>query len=128
MRVDVRPVDGAPGYVRTTTISEGNRVIIEFDVWGMDEGGLYYRAEFATLQEAVECVEEYIGRPLLEWEHADYPPRPPEAGTEESHRWFRDLLVQGGPTLPPRGDFQTSSDYWLQFMQGCDPAASRVDF
>ena len=82
----------------------------------MDEGGLYYRAEFATLQGAVECIEAYIGRPLREWQHADYPPRPPETGTPDTHRQFRDLLARGGPTVPACGNFRILSHYWLRFM------------
>jgi hypothetical protein len=114
--VDVRSVEDSPGYVRTTTLGQGNLVLIEFDVWGMDEGGLYYRADFASLEQAVECVEAYVGSPLREWSHPAYPSRPPEVGTPRSHEQFRELLARGGPALPACGAFRTSSDYWLQFL------------
>lgn len=121
--IDVRNLNDAPGYVRTTTLHAGNQVTIEFDVWGLDEGGLYFRAAFATLEAAVKCVEVYVGRPLGEWGQAEYPPRPAETGTAESHRQFRELLALGGPALPAGGEFRTHSDYWLQFMPASRPAA-----
>jgi len=123
--VDIRGVLEAPGYVRTTTLHDGNRVNIEFDDWGMDEGGLYFWAKFETLDKMVRCVEEYLERPLLDWSNLsfsseDYPARPPETGTPESRRQFLELLENGGPTMPACGDFQTQSTYWLQFMhRGC---------
>lgn len=120
--IDVRNLSDAPGYVRTTTLHEGSQVAIEFDVWGLDEGGLYFRADFATLEAAVKCVEDYIGRQLGEWGQSEYPARPAETGTAESHHQFRELLACGGPALPASGEFRAHSDYWLQFMPANRPA------
>jgi len=117
--VDIRNLPEAPGYVRTTTLHDGNRLNIEFDVWGMDEGGLYFWAGFDMLEQMVCCVEDYLERPIADWQQLgpeDYPPRPAETGTPESHQQFRTLLESGGPSLPDRGDFHTKDSYWSQFM------------
>jgi hypothetical protein len=118
--VDIRHVPEAPGYVRTTTLHDGNRVNIEFDVWGMHEGGLYFWAKFETLDQIVSCIEDYLETPISDWRAVgpdDYPTRPLETGTPESHRRFRELLESGGPAMPACGDFRTQSTHWLQFMR-----------
>jgi hypothetical protein len=117
--IDVRHVPEAPGYVRTTALHEGHRVSIEFDVWGMDEGGLYFRAQFRTLAEMVQCMEEYLGRSLAEWRclgPRDDLARPAEAGTRESHEQFRALLTSGQPIVPHGRDFTAQPGHWTQFM------------
>jgi hypothetical protein len=115
--VDVREVAGAPGYVRMVTLCEGNRVNIEFDVWGLDEGGLYFWGQFGTFDQMLRTIEDYLQRSIQEWQpEPEYPPRAPETGTAESHRRFRALLTNGGPPLPSLGNFRTQSADWLQFM------------
>jgi hypothetical protein len=117
--VDVRPVPEAPGYVRTLTLYAGNRVNLEFDIWGMDEGGLYYWASFDSLSEMIRCVEDYLTRPIAEWRclgPVEYPAPPSQTERDNSHRKFQQLLGAGGPTLPASGEFQTGSTYWLKFM------------
>ena len=117
--VDVQLVPEAPGYVRTVSVHAGRRVNIEFDVWGMDEGGLYYWASFESLGAVVACLEPYLGRPLAKWRclgPETYPERRPETGTEQGHRRFEELLGRGGPPLPAHGEFRTQSTYWLQFL------------
>jgi hypothetical protein len=117
--VDVQNILAAPGYVRTTTVHEKLRVSIEFDVWGMDEGGLYYWGEFDTVELLILCIEDYLERPIEQW-HAlgrnDYPIRPPETGTIESHRFFKTMLASGELPMPSSGNFKTNSTYWLQFL------------
>lgn len=117
--VDVQNVPAVRGYVRTTTVHEYLRVSIEFDVWGLDEGGLYYWGKFATIELLVSSLEAYLGRPLNQWRplgQLDYPPRPPETGTAQSHRLFKALLASGRPLAPWDGEFKTSSPYWLPFV------------
>ncbi len=115
--LDVRPVDGAPAYVRTVSIHKGPRVNIEFDVWGMDEGGLYYWATFESLAAAVDCVADYIQRPISEWDASpDYPEQPSTTEVQQSQAAFKQLLIEGSLEMPRFGLFETKSDYWLQFI------------
>jgi hypothetical protein len=112
--VDLRILQEASGFVRTTTLHEGNRVCIAFDTWGMDEGGLYFWAAFPTQDAMISCIEFFLGRPMSQWPlNAEYPqPLPAQtSGTDQ----FIDLLRSGRLPLPTCGVFEAKgSSYWLQ--------------
>jgi hypothetical protein len=118
--VDLQHVPAAPGYVRTTTIHEDLRVSIEFDVWGLDEAGLYYWGKFENIELLISCLEEYLSRPIEQWRALgpyEYLPTPRETGTAESHRLFKDFLASGQALVPTSGNFKTKSTDWLPFLK-----------
>ena len=40
--LDVGLAEEFPGYVRSVYLREGNRVVVEFEPYGFDEGGAYF--------------------------------------------------------------------------------------
>lgn len=74
---DIRNLTEAVGFVRTTTLHEGNRACVAFESWGMDEGGLYFWATFPTKDAMVACIESFLNLRMPQWPpDVEYPERP----------------------------------------------------
>ncbi len=117
-QVEVREVAGCPGFVRTVWLHRGGAVLVEFDRWGRDEGGLYFRGQFASLDQAVAYLEQYLGRRFSDWSAADarYPARPAELGTPPSHERFLSALREGRIALPDPDHFTSALGAWRQHV------------
>jgi hypothetical protein len=118
IRIDVSLSGAFPGFVRTITIHEGNKVNIEFEAHGMDEGGAYYWAEYPTLEAAIASLEGYLGKPHAHWENYSrsgfYPVKPDGLDMAESHDLLAKAISVNSPSLPT-AEFQLKSDYWIRF-------------
>jgi hypothetical protein len=116
--VDIRNLSEASGFVRTTTLHQGNRVCIAFDTWGMDEGGLYFWATFPTQDAMVACIESFLSLPIAQWpSNTEYPERHPAVDETGGTDRFIEILRSGRLPLPVCGAFEANgSSYWLQFL------------
>lgn len=124
-QVEVREVAGCPGFVRTVWLHRGGGVLVEFDLWGMDEGGLYFRGQLSSVDQAVAYLELYLGRRFCDWSAADarYPPRPAEVGTPRSLERFLSALREGRILLPDPEHFTSALGSWRQHV----PLPSRYE-
>ncbi len=116
--IDRVTVVGCPGHVRTVTLHPDHRVNIEFEVWGVDEGGLYFWARFPDREAAVAHLQGYLGRALGDWRPGEclYPPRP-TVDSDEAHRLFTQALREQRVPLPDPTLFGLSNgDWWRQHL------------
>lgn len=116
--VDCVMVDGCPGHVRTVTLYPDHRVNVELEVWGMDEGGLYFWAQFPDREAAVAYLEGYLGRAFTSWRSCTdvYPPRP-VVDSHDAHRILIRALSEQRVSLPEPSLFCLSNgDWWRQFL------------
>lgn len=117
--VDVRIVPGLSGWVRTVFICSPNRVRIEFDQWGVDEGGVYFEGKYPSLPEIVQALEAFLGQRVAEWHNftqsGRYPVEPGNENSEGSDLSIRDALRSRSIALPGGSDFQIQSTYWSQY-------------
>jgi len=115
--VDVRIVFGG---VRAVRIRCGNEVSVEFDSWGYDEGGAYFRNQYRDLPAAVSALEVYLGDPIENWHNfsksGKYPEQPSEASS-----WV-EALVSGLLKLPD-GDYNPISSLARQISAGLGEGA-----
>ena len=120
--VEIHGLVEAPGYVRTTSLHEGNRACVAFEPWGMDEGGLYFWASFPSVDAMVICIESFLNSPITRWPAlAEYPERPMASAEAAIAGPFIDLLRLGRLPIPHCGGFEArGSSYWLQFL-GSEP-------
>jgi hypothetical protein len=109
--VDARVVPEFPGYVRTITIFKDNKVIIELNPYGMDEGGPSFSASFTSLDVALASLEAFLGKSPDDW-NGTYPDPPDATSPEEGHQLLRTAI--SSKTLPlPGGPFALREDgYW----------------
>jgi hypothetical protein len=120
--VDVMEVSEAPGNVRTITIHNDDRVTIEFQksqeyVEGGDEsGGLKYYAPYPELEEAIQDLEEYLGRPVEEWGNFTSQRYEPmvleEPDPAANFRYFEDLVRRKLIKLPRLGKYELAGIHW----------------
>ena len=114
--VDIRVVFGG---VRSVRIQGHNAVLVEFDAWGYDEGGVYFRKQYADLLAAISVLEAYLGEPVEDWHNFSisgaYPERPSETSS-----WV-EALGDGRLKLPAE-DFEPisafSEEIWRKDIQG----------
>lgn len=108
-----------PGYVRSVFVRAGNKVSVEFDVYGMDEGGAYFEAVYNSLEAAVDAVCEYLDTPLSELEDllslGRYPSRKQGVEVDRGHSALRNDIQNGRVRLPAGISFRLTSTHWKQF-------------
>lgn len=116
--VDVSLSAELPGYVRTLALRRGDRLAVEFDKYGHDEGGLYFVGEFPSFAAAVSALESFLRRPASAWKSCDrdYPSPPPtQLSGRDSHDVVVAALREGRICLPAGGVFRLGSAYWAQY-------------
>jgi hypothetical protein len=95
-----------PGYVRSAYVRPDNQVSIEYEVYGMDEGGTYYWGQYSRLDEALDALVEFLGRPVDDWDElqlsAYYPERDSGADLKKGHAAMNEA-VRGGKVPVPAG-------------------------
>ena len=99
-----------PAVVRSVILRRDAIVDVRFDLHGYEEGGLYYRGQFSTLEEATAALETYLGCPIEEWENftssGSYPEEPEALPTQKTWDRLRSDLVTFPELLPAQGDFK----------------------
>lgn len=89
---------------------------IEYEVHGMDEGGVYYEGVYLSLDAGLDAIEKFVGRPVEEWENMDYPEWPDGVILERGHAALKEAIRTGSVPLPSAAKFVlTNSSYWKQF-------------
>jgi hypothetical protein len=115
--VDVALVPEFPGYVRSTYIHSGNTVRIEYEVFGMDEGGAYFNAKYISLAAAVAALETFLGRPSSSWEPSTfYPHKPAGADVAIGHRRLEAAIRAKVVPLPQDATFELQG-YWKRLEE-----------
>jgi hypothetical protein len=113
--VDVSNAPEFPGYVRTVTLHDGNEVVVELNTHGYDEGGPTFTASFASLDDAIESLEDYFGKPLEHWGNfsrtGEYPEPLPDQDLDEGHKRLEAAIASNRVPLP-RGPFRLKEGYW----------------
>jgi hypothetical protein len=124
--VDVRELATAPGVVRTTTIHRGNGVTIEFDrsrayFEGDIEGwGPKYIATYASLDDLVSDLEDFLGEKIVAWKNYTAEPLVPSTLDEpgpSAQEHFEDLVRRAAVELPRMGSFHIANTYWRHVGQ-----------
>jgi len=120
--VDVSIVDGAPGFLRTVTIHQGNSVTIEFEkarsyLECNSEGAwLKYIAQYRDLDELTKDLEEFLGKPVRMW--SNFTAEPYTLAVQEEpdpaavKKFFEDAVRQNAISLPCRVEYKIASPYW----------------
>lgn len=122
--VDRSLVPEYPGYVRTVTIHEGNRISVEFDTHGADEGGPLFEAAFAALDAAIASLEAYLHAGMSEWINYSASGAYPDEtalSPEDAERGHQKLIaaISARSVALPSGDFQLKDDgFWTQYLAG----------
>jgi hypothetical protein len=106
--VDIRLVPKYPGIVRTVAFHRNNKVCINFNGYGADEGGYEYCCSFSYLSDAITAVENYLEMPAQHWENftktTSYP-GPASGQFEEGCQKLESDVRQGLVDLPSQGPF-----------------------
>lgn len=120
--IDVQEVPEAPGTLRSIMIHEDQDVTIEYQtcaeyVTGDSEGGgLKYIGHYDAMDELVEDIEEYLGKPIEQWHNFTATPFEPEIlsepNPEQNLRYFEDLVRDRRLSLPRRGEFEVAGIHW----------------
>lgn len=107
--IDIRPIDGLPGLLMTTTIFRDLRVEIEFFKWDnfirpdpMEAGWPRYVGGYSNEEELVTDLEDFLGLPLSQWSNFTTKPYLDQQAIND---YIHGLLVSGCE-LPKRGRFR----------------------
>jgi hypothetical protein len=117
--VCVESVDDFPGYVRSVYLFHDGRVRVEYEVYGLDEGGAYYEGQFATFEEAAAAVEFFIATPSPEWGRLPIVRirQNPRIGVEKGHRALGQAVQKGIVPVPEGATFALQgSSYWKEMI------------
>jgi len=108
--VDITLLPEYPVVVRSVVIQRAAVVDVSFDLHGFEGGGLYYRGQFSTLEEAIAALEMYLRCPITQWENftasGSYPEEPEELPIPETWDRLRSDLEVYSELLPTSGDFK----------------------
>lgn len=116
--VDISLSQEFPGYVRTVRINPDSRVSIEFEQYGYDEGGVYFRSDYPSLEEALRAVESYLNRPLSTWPRvAGYPSASGAEDSSEGHVRLQRAIATRQVPLPQGGHWTMHGDWWQRFLE-----------
>lgn len=112
-----------PGFVRSVSIAEGFRIIVEYDVYGYDEGGVYIEFIYKDLCSAVTAAEAYLGvRPGMLGnftKSGDYPEEPVGVDVDRSSVMFEESLRRGELFLPSGWvEKKMPIGYWRDIAEG----------
>jgi hypothetical protein len=114
--VDIRLIPEYPGFVRSIIFREGNRVSVEFETYGSDEGGAYFNAEYRSLDAAIDAVEEFLGSPIESWQNynktGNYPEPPYDLNASDDGEKLREAIRNDNVPLPKGSRFSIPSGYW----------------
>lgn len=120
--VDVRPVEGAPGHVRTVTLHRALRVTIEYQRSreyvdnDSEGGGPKYTATYASLDELLRDLEHFLGTPMEAWQNFSsnpfVPPVLEDPDPGKSLGFFEELVRNARVPLPSGALFEPADLYF----------------
>lgn len=116
--VDISSMDRFPSFVREVTILKGLFVMVEFNVYGQDEGGPRYEAAYSSLDEIVSDLTAYLGKGISCWENfraSGRYPDPPASWSGSLPREEADKFVAYVSSRQvdlPNERFRQMSSYW----------------
>jgi hypothetical protein len=114
--VDIRLIPEYPGFVRSISFLDGNRVSVEFETYGSDEGGAYFSAEYPSLDAAIDAVEEFLGSPIQSWQNytktGDYPEAPYDLHASDDGEKLKEAIRNDNVPLPKGSRFSLPKGYW----------------
>ncbi|EGO61783.1 hypothetical protein [Acetonema longum] len=121
--VDRRLLDQYAGHVRDVTIMDDATLMIEFNVYEYDEGGLTINVYYNDYDTLINAVQEYIGLNIEMWENISksgwYPILEEEVDFNQSDSKLKHDLVNKTLLLPPNGNiYQIPSGYWKDLADG----------
>lgn len=121
--VDILNTDKFPGYVRTVTIYSDYRVNIVYNVYDMNEGGPSFWGKFESLKETVDTLEEFLGKPISDWENFSktgrYPESPSSIDLSVSHKKMKQAILNNDILTPQKGNFQIRQDCYWSNLAAC---------
>jgi hypothetical protein len=104
--VDISLVSQLPHYVRKVIIRRNNVVWIRFYNYGYDEGGIGFEGIFEPLEKLIEALEDYLGKPLVDWHNFSASGNYPDLPVSEKVEMSWDEIKAVARTLVPKtGDF-----------------------
>jgi hypothetical protein len=120
--LDIKVVEAFPGYVRSVYLRERNRVVVEYEQYGFDEGGAYFYADYDNLTSAVSDLENYLARPITQWRSlsppANYPLVPGLVDVSEGTRRLASAIANESVPLPNGAVYELrGSSYWLRYKE-----------
>jgi|GEM_PF-1988717 len=113
--VDCKKLIEYPGFVRVIVFKRNNRVSIEFYALIYDAHSTFpeYCCDFQTVDEAIESIENFLGKPIAEWvnynKSGEYPVYVDDKESEPSEESFRRLerdAIDKRIVLPQKGNFK----------------------
>jgi hypothetical protein len=114
--VDIRLIPEYPGFVRSISLNDGNRVLVDFETYGSDEGGAYFSAEYPSLDAAIDAVEEFLGSPIESWQNynktGDYPEAPDDLNASDDGEKLKEAIRNDNVPLPKGSRFYLPEGYW----------------
>ena len=105
------------GYVKTVTVMNEKLVRIEYDVYGCDEAGLTYFAEYENIETLIKSIQEYIGKDISDWENIsltnDYPQElEGDYDINAAHALIAQDMADDKIELPKYGKVSIKEGYW----------------
>ena len=101
--VSIDLVPDVPGYVRSVYLRPPSNIAVEYEVYGLDEGGDYFDGHYATLDGAIDAAVQFTGKALEDWtdlEDAGYYPERGQVNVKEGHITMRALRNSNSVAVP----------------------------
>ena len=102
--VDVSAPEEYPGWVRRVIVRQECCLSVEYEQWGIDEGGEYFYGKYETLPELIADVEDFLAKPMSSWRWVQERPRPSGDARAGYERLQRDI-AQRTVRLPQHGQW-----------------------
>ena len=135
--VDIKELPHYAGHARTIVFYRNNRVCVEFYPLVFDVHGalIDYCGEFVSLEDAVNSIESFMGKPIEDWTNynktGDYPIYvDKESSVNISEDSYKRLVKDAGDRnidLPQNGNFKLnrnihfeSRKQYEKFLEGLD--------
>ena len=127
--VDIQNCSQYVGWVRTVTLRPPASVTVEYETWGIHEGGMCFTGHYHTLDDAITALEQFFQRPLSTWSNCtktgEYPEEPLPTELHGTAQLVSDLQAERVP-LPGGGAFTLASNtYWSSLQPQSQSAASQ---
>jgi hypothetical protein len=114
--VDIQNCSQYAGWVRIVTLRPPASVMVEYETWGIHEGGMRFTGHYHTLDEAIAALEQFFQRPLSRWNNytktGEYPEEPLPTEPHGTAQLVSDLQAEAVP-LPEGAAFALAGNtYW----------------
>jgi hypothetical protein len=121
--VDCSLSEEYPGWVRSITIKSETQLIVEFDIYGYEEGGLYINIKYHDLETLIGELENFLFIKLDNWKYftrsGEYPQQKNQFDLNQSGKKLKQDLVNKKLRLPKGGiEYSIQSIYWKNIIEG----------